>query len=355
MTDSDALASGAVACSLPSAAYGGPGPELELTQANRDTLVHLYREMLLMRRFEERVGEMYTRARVGGYTHLNIGEEAAVAGVLDPLRPNDYVYSNYREHGHALMRGVDPSAIMAELFGKETGVSKGRGGSMHLFDAKKRFMGGYGIVGGSIPLAAGAAFAVKYRQTDEIVAVLFGDGSTNIGAFFETLNWAKIERVPLVFICVNNQFAMGARTAEDSAVTEIYRKACAFDIRAERVDGMNVLATREAAERNFRYTRENQDPTLIELLCYRFRGHSMADPARYRTPEELQDWMARDPLVTYHEALERAGLLSPADAEAIAEEIDRIVAAAVEFAEKSPNPDPAGLMRYIYADRPYPV
>lgn len=355
MTESDGLASGAVACALPSAADGGPGPELELTQANRDTLVHMYREMLLMRRFEERVGEMYTRARIGGYTHLNIGEEAAIVGALDPLRPNDYVFSNYREHGHALMRGVDPAAIMAELFGKETGVSKGRGGSMHLFDAGKRFMGGYGIVGGSLPLAAGAAFAVKYRQTNEVVTVLFGDGSTNIGAFFETLNWAKLERVPLVFICINNQYAMGARTAEDSAVPEIYRKACAFDIHAERVDGLNVLACREAAERNIRYTRANQDPTLIEIVCYRFRGHSMADPARYRTPEEVKSWMARDPLVTYREELERADLLSTHDQEAISLAVDRVVAAAVEFAENSPTPDPADLMKNIYADRPYPV
>jgi pyruvate dehydrogenase E1 component alpha subunit len=298
---------------------------------------------------------LYTRARIGGYTHLNIGEEAAVVGALDPLRPRDYVFSTYREHGHALMRGVDPKAIMAELFGKSTGTSGGRGGSMHLFDAGKRFMGGYAIVGGSIPLAAGAAFAVKYRKSDEVVAVLFGDGSTNIGAFYETLNWAKLERLPIIFICVNNQYAMGARTSEDSSVPEIYRKACAFDIRAERVDGIDVLATREAAERCIRYSREQQDPTLLEVMCYRFRGHSMADPARYRTPEEVQSWIARDPLPRFRASLEQAGVMSAEEFDSIALEVDRLVQESVEFAENSPNPDPSELMDNIYADQPKPV
>jgi pyruvate dehydrogenase E1 component alpha subunit len=353
--DSETPVQETLACSLPGTVLGGPGPKLDITLANRDLLVHLYREMLFMRRFEERVGEMYTRARIGGYTHLNIGEEAAIVGALDVLRPRDYVYSNYREHGHALMHGVPPSAIMAELFGKATGTSKGRGGSMHLFDAKHRFMGGYAIVGGSLPLAAGAAFAVKYRQSEEVVAVLFGDGSTNIGAFYETLNWAKLERIPLVFLCVNNQYAMGDRTEQDSSVPQVYRKACAFDMRAERVDGLDVLAVREAAERFIKYTREAQDPTLLELFCYRLRGHSMADPARYRTAEEVQSWVARDPILHFREQLEQAGILSTADIRSLDQEVDEGVAEAVNFAEQSPNPDPATLFESIYADRPFRV
>lgn len=342
-------------CSLPGPVLGGPGPKLELKPENRDVLIKLYREMLLIRRFEDRVGEMYTRARVGGYTHLNSGEEATIVGALDVLRPRDYVFSNYREHGHALMRGVPPEAIMAELFGKQTGTSKGRGGSMHLFDASRRFMGGYAIVGGSLPLAAGVAFSVKYRQGDEVAVVLFGEGSTNIGAFFETLNWAKLERVPLVFLCVNNQYAMGDRTEQDSSVPHIYRKACAFDIRAERVDGLDVLAVREAAERFVKYTREAQDPTLLEAVCYRYRGHSMADPARYRTAEELQSWMARDPIVRFCDQLQEAGLLSESENRALEQEVDRVVAEAVEYAERSPNPDPADLFENVYADRPIRV
>ena len=347
---------------------GGPTPtgrpatshpektKLALVPENRQELVRLYQQMLLIRRFEERVGEMYTRAKIGGYTHLNIGEEATIVGALSALRPRDYVFGNYREHGHALMRGISPGAIMAELFGKETGCSRGRGGSMHLFDARQRFMGGYAIVGAPLPLAVGVGLAISYRQGDEIVMAIFGEGSTNIGAFYESLNLAKLWKLPVVFLAVNNQYAMGDRPEQDSAVPEVHRKACAFDILAERVDGMDLLAVRAATERLVGHTREQKDPTLLEAVAYRFRGHSMADPARYRSTEELEKWLSRDPIVVFRQKLEAAGLLAPEDARRIEQEVGETVDESVEFAEQSPSPDPADLYKYVYAERsPRPV
>ncbi len=333
-----------------SVALAGGDAKLGITPEHREELVRYYQEMLLIRRFEEKVGEMYTRAKIGGYTHLNIGEEATIVGALSVLQPRDYVFSNYREHGHALVRGVPPGAIMAELFGKETGTSKGRGGSMHIFDVRQRFMGGYAIVGGSLPLAVGVGLAISYRQGHEVVMAILGEGSTNIGGFYESLNLAKLWKLPVVFLAVNNQYAMGDRPEQDSAVPEVYRKACAFDIRAERVDGMDVLATREAAARLVRHTREQQDPTLLEAVCYRIRGHSMADPARYRSAEEVQQWMARDPVKRFERDLEDAGLLTPQDVQRIEQQVEDVVNEAVEFADRSPSPDPADLDKYVYAE-----
>src|SRR5579859_2760770 len=213
---------------------------------SRDTLLHYYHQMVLIRRFEEKAGEMYTKAKIGGYCHLNLGEEATVVGFCEGLEPTDYVYTNYREHGYALGRGITPEAVMAELFGKETGTSHGRGGSMHLFDIKKHFMGGYGIVGGQIPLATGAAFAVSYRGSHEVVVCQMGDGTTNGGPFYESLNLAKIYHLPIIYFVVNNLYGMGLRVEKGSAISELYRKACAYDMQSWRVDGNNVLAVRDA-------------------------------------------------------------------------------------------------------------
>ena len=279
-----------------------------------------YHLMLLIRRFEEKAGEMYTRARIGGYTHLNIGEEATVVGAITALRPDDPIFSNYREHGHALARGIDPKPIMAELFGKETGVVKGRGGSMHIFDAQHHFYGGYAIVGGPIALATGAALAMDYLRSDRVVACIFGEGSTNIGYFYESLNMAALWQLPVVYLFVNNQYAMGAPVHQDSAVPEIYRKACAFDITGERVDGMDVIAVHQAMQRAVQRARQERRPTLLESVCYRYRGHSMADPARYRTAEELKQWLARDPLPSFQRRLTEAGLLGDEEAARIEEE-----------------------------------
>ncbi|MBI2320973.1 MAG: pyruvate dehydrogenase (acetyl-transferring) E1 component subunit alpha, partial [Chloroflexi bacterium] len=308
---------------------------------DREELHRLYHQMLLIRRFEERVAEMYTRARVGGYTHLNIGEEATVVGSAAALEPTDYLINSYREHGHVLARGTDAGRVMAELFGKETGVVRGRGGSMHLFDLERRFLGGYAIVGSHLPLAVGVALAIDYRNGREVVMCAFGEGATNIGAFHESMNLAKLWRLPIVFLCTNNQYAMGAAVHQDSAVVEIYRKACAYDMRAQRVDGMDVLGVREACREAVRIARDERQPSFIEALSYRFRGHSMADPARYRTQEEVQAWVARDPVVTFRRRLEEAELL--------AGRVEREVNAAIDFAERSPDPDPVDLFADVYA------
>ena len=332
-----------------SAAQREPAKQNGWAGSSPEELRRWYYLMLLIRRFEEKAGEMYTRARIGGYTHLNIGEEATVVGAITALRPDDPIFSNYREHGHAMVRGVDPKAIMAELFGKETGVAKGRGGSMHIFDAQHNFYGGYAIVGGPIALATGAALAMDYQHSDRVVACILGEGSTNIGYFYESLNMAALWQLPVVYLCVNNQYAMGARVGADSAVTEIYRKACAFGMASGQVDGMDVIAVHQAMQQAVQRARQEHQPTLLESICYRYRGHSMADPARYRTEEELKEWLARDPIPHFRRRLAAAGLLSDEDATRIEEEADLAVAEAVNFAEQSPEPSPADLERYVYA------
>ena len=255
---------------------------------DKDTLLHYYYQMLLVRHFEEKSGEMYTKARIGGYCHLNLGEEATVVGFCAGLEPTDYVYTNYREHGYAICRGISADAVMAELFGKETGCSRGRGGSMHLFDLERHFMGGYAIVGGQLPLATGAAFAVAYRGSHEVVACQMGDGTTNAGAFHESLNLAKIYSLPIIYFVVNNLYGMGLRVEKGSAVSELYRKACAYNMRSERVDGNDVLAVRDCVRNAASIAREQHEPYLIEAISYRFRGHSVVDPDRYRDKAEVQ-------------------------------------------------------------------
>lgn len=330
-------------------AYAQEDPaDVFLTPDRRNDLVHWYEEMVLIRLFEEAAAEQYTRARIGGYLHLNVGEEATVVGSVAALKTQDWIFSNYREHGHAIARGVDPKAVMAELFGKATGTSRGRGGSMHIFDATKHFMGGYGIVGGAIPLALGAGIAVNYTDSDAVVLNIFGEGATNIGAFSESLNMAQLWRTPVVFLTVNNQYAMGKRIDEDSAVTEIWKKAFAYDMAAERVDGMDLLAVYDATSRAAARAREQHLPTLLEAVTYRYRTHSMADAGRYRTPEEVEQWRRLDPITTFRNKLERAGLLLEVEANEIDQRVERYVEECVQFAEESPYPDPSTLYDYIY-------
>ncbi|MBX6771743.1 MAG: pyruvate dehydrogenase (acetyl-transferring) E1 component subunit alpha [Chloroflexi bacterium] len=321
-----------------------------LSPERRGQLLQWYEQMVLIRRFEEAAAEMYTRAKIGGYLHLNIGEEATVVGSIQALQPQDYIFSNYREHGHAIARGVDPRRVMAELFGKETGTSKGRGGSMHLFDIEKRFMGGYAIVGGALPLAVGVALAMQYRQSDAIVLAIFGEGATNIGAFNESANLAELWHLPVVFLCVNNLYAMGKRVDEDSAVTEIWRKACAYNMASERVDGMDIIAVYEATSRAADRARYEQRPTLLEAVTYRYRGHSMADAGTYRTAEEVEEWRRRDPIVLFRQKLEQAGLIDAAQVEQIERRVEQQVEEAVRFAEESPFPDVSTLYDYVYCD-----
>ena len=326
-----------------------PIPEGE----DRDTLLNYYHQMVLIRHFEEKAGEMYTKARIGGYCHLNLGEEATVAGFCAGLESTDYVYTNYREHGYAICRGISPNAVMAELFGKETGCSHGRGGSMHLFDLARRFMGGYAIVGGELPLATGAAFAVTYRGSHEVVACQMGDGTTNTGAFHESLNLARIYALPIIYFIVNNLYGMGLRVEQGSAVSELYRKACAYDMLSERVDGNDVLAVRNAMRNAAKIAREQHEPSLIEAISYRFRGHSVVDPDRYRDQEEVRKGREQDPITAFASRLMAAGLLDEQEAHEIDEQVQQEVDAAVKFADESPNPSVEefmhGLQEYVYA------
>ncbi|HLH71644.1 MAG TPA: pyruvate dehydrogenase (acetyl-transferring) E1 component subunit alpha [Chloroflexota bacterium] len=323
-----------------------------LTPQRRSQYLHWYEQMLLIRRFEEAAAEMYTRAKIGGYLHLNIGEEATVVGSMAALEPQDYVFSNYREHGHAIARGIEPKRIMAELFGKETGTCKGRGGSMHIFDAEKHFMGGYGIVGGALPLAVGAGYALEYQKSAAIVMTIFGEGATNIGSFHESLNMAELWKLPIVFLCVNNLYAMGKPVAEESAVTEIWRKACAYDMAGERVDGMDILAVYEATTRAVDRARQEHRPTLLEAVTYRYRGHSMADAGLiYRTTAEIEEWRRRDPIAAFRHNLESAGLAKAGDFDRIEKRVEQVVSDALEFAEQSPFPALATLDDDVYCER----
>jgi len=319
--------------------------------SDKQTLLELYREMLLIRRFEEKTAEMYQAAKIGGFCHLNIGEEATIVGAISALRPEDYVYSTYREHGHAIAKGIDPKVVMAELFGKETGTSHGRGGSMHLFSQEHRFYGGYAIVGQALPIACGSGYAITYQGTDEVVMSIFGDGATNIGAFHESLNVAKLWHLPIVFVCVNNLYGMGTAVNRASAVTEIWKKACAYDMTGERVDGMDVLAVRRITDQLVAQAREKHEPSLLECVTYRYRGHSMSDPDTYRGKDEIKEWQTRDAILTLGDYMKKQKMLDDQEIQKIDDEITAQVEAAVKFADESPEPDPKDLYRDVYADQ----
>ncbi len=304
--------------------------------------------MVLIRRFEERAGEMYAKAKVGGFLHLAIGEEATIVGSVRAMRDSDYLISTYRSHGHALVRGTDPRNVMAELFGRADGVCKGRGGSMHMFDLERRFMGGYGIVGGNLPIAAGFALASDYLGTSDATLCQFGDGASNQGTFGETLNLAALWRLPIVFMVTNNQFGMGTSLERHSAVTDLHRRGEGLGVPGMRCDGMDAMDTYEVTSEALRIAREERRPILVEAITYRFRGHSMADPEEYRTKEQVEHWRQRDPLMTFGDRLVAEGVIDQArrdqiDAAAIAR-----VDAAVAFADASPHPPPESLYDDIY-------
>jgi pyruvate dehydrogenase E1 component alpha subunit len=305
--------------------------------------------MWLMRRFEERCAELYQRARIGGYCHLNLGEEATVVGLMAALEPRDYLFTNYREHGYALAKGIEPGRVMAELFGKATGVSRGRGGSMHLFDAAARLMGGYAIVGGQIPLATGAAHAIAYRGSDEIVMCQMGDGTTNIGAFHESLNMAQLWKLPIVYVIVNNQTGMGTKVEAASAEPELYKRACAYRMASDRVDGNDLLAVRDATRRAVDRARSESLPTLLEAVSFRLRGHSVVDPARYRSKEEVERGRAQDPVAAFRARLIQAGILDETGVAALETEVEQELQQAIDFADASPDPAVEELFDDVYA------
>jgi pyruvate dehydrogenase E1 component alpha subunit len=304
--------------------------------------------MILIRRFEERAGEMYAKAKVGGFLHLAIGEEATIVGSARAMRDSDYLVSTYRSHGHALVRGTPPEAVMAELFGRVDGCSRGRGGSMHMFDLERRFMGGYGIVGGNLPLGAGMGLASDYLGTDDVTLCVFGDGATNQGTFGETMNLAALWKLPVVFMVTNNQFGMGTALERHSAVTDLHRKAESLGVPGMRCDGMDVLDTHRVTAEALRRAREDRHPLLVEAVTYRFRGHSMADPEEYRSREQVEEWRRRDPIDGFAARLAEHGVVSGEERE----ELDRWalgrVDEAVAFADGSDFPPPESLYDDVY-------
>ena len=320
---------------------------------DRETCEAVLAKMLLIRRFEERAGEMYAKAKIGGFLHLCIGEEATIVGATQALRESDYLISTYREHGQALARGTHPNAVMAELFGRVDGCSKGRGGSMHLFDVEKRFLGGYGIVGGSLPLSAGIALACDYLENEDVCLSMTGDGATNQGTFGETMNLVALWRLPVVFLVINNQFGMGTALERHSAVTDLSKKSGGFGVPGTRCDGMDVLDVHDVVSEALRKAREEREPQLVEAVTYRFRGHSMADPEEYREKEEVEEWRRRDPIATFGSRLADEDVLSEEDQEQIAERANESIEEAVRFADDSALPDLDSLYDdlYVYGDQ----
>ncbi len=329
-----------------------PGVEVTLKANRKDFYRDLLRQMVLVRRFEEKAGEAYAQGKIGGFCHLYIGQEAVAVGAIAALKPEDYVFTSYRDHAHALARGMASRAAMAELFGKATGCSGGKGGSMHLFDIENNFLGGHAIVGSHIPLAAGAAFAAKYRGEDKVAICFYGEAAVNIGAFHETLNMAALWKLPAIFLCENNRYGMGTALERAAAVYDISSRACAYDMAAETVDGMDVLAVHDVTSRAVERARKDGLPTLIEARTYRYMGHSMADPihGHYRTKEELEEQKARDPIDSLKARLIEEELITEGEYERIEAEVREEVEDAVKFADESPDPEPDALYTDVYTD-----
>jgi pyruvate dehydrogenase E1 component alpha subunit len=314
----------------------------------RDDARAWLRQMMLIRRFEERAGQMYAKAKVGGFLHLAIGEEATIVGAVRALRDEDYLISTYRSHGHALARGTSPDNVMAELFGKVDGTSGGRGGSMHIFDVDRRFMGGYGIVGGNLPIGAGLALASDYKGDEDVTLCVFGDGASNQGTFGETMNLAALWKLPIVFMVTNNRFGMGTAIDRHSAVTDLKVKGESFGVPGVECDGMDVMDTYRVTRDAVKRAREERQPILVEAETYRFRGHSMADPEEYRTKEEVEEWRKKDPIEAFARQLEEEGLIEEGEQEKLDEEVVAEIDKAVQFADESEFPPPESLYDDIY-------
>ncbi|MEX0749467.1 MAG: pyruvate dehydrogenase (acetyl-transferring) E1 component subunit alpha [Dehalococcoidia bacterium] len=311
----------------------------------------LLQTMLTIRRFEEKAAEMYARGKIHGFLHLYIGQEAVATGAIAALHDDDYLVTHYREHGHALARGLDPNRVMAELFGKATGVTGGRGGSMHLFDVAKSFMGGYAIVAGHMPLACGLALAEQYKGTDRIAVNFIGDGAVNEGEFHEALNLASVWKLPVLFIVENNLYGMGTDIRRVSAVTEIYKRAEAYAMHAVQVDGMDVNAMFDATARIAERVRSGGGPAFLEAICYRFRGHSMSDPEFYRHKDEVEHWRRLDPIARLKSQMLSDGALSDEEFDRMQQTAEEIASEAARFAEESPEPALETLHDHVYKER----
>jgi pyruvate dehydrogenase E1 component alpha subunit len=318
---------------------------------NKETLLEWYRQMVLIRRLEQRAAELYQQGEIGGFLHLYIGQEAVAVGAIAARREGDHVITAYRDHGHALAVGIEPSAVMAELLGKATGISKGKGGSMHLADVDRRYWGGYAVVGGHLPLAAGIALAEQYRGTDNAVLCFMGDGATNIGYFHESLNLASVWQLPVLWIVENNKYGMGTAVERASAVSKMVQKAQAYGMNGKRLDGMNVVEVYDATKDALQKIRDGEGPQFLEMITYRFEGHSMGDPLRYRTKDEVEKWREDDPLgVLERRLLQEENGTGKDKLEEIDAEVEETITEAVEFAEESPLPDAEALYEDIYVE-----
>ena len=325
--------------------------DVTLAGLSRETLLDYLFQMWQIRRFEEKAGEAYTMGKVGGFLHLYIGQEAVATGIIRQLRQDDIVLSSYREHGHALVKGSNPNAVMAELYGKATGVSKGKGGSMHIFDAEHNLLGGYAIVAAQLPLACGYALAAKYTKQDHVTICFFGDGAVDEGAFHESLNLAQLWGLPVIFVCENNLYSMGNSLDKAWSVQSLEPRAAAYGMAYEKVDGMDVFNVHDAAARAIDRARREIQPTLLEVITYRFRGHSMADPGAYRPKEEVERWRStRDPIILLTTQLRDAGLATEQEFQQIEDRATRIADDAAAFADASPFPDLHDLVADVMVD-----
>ena len=320
---------------------------------NRDEALGHYRAMLLIRRFEERCAQIYVEGKIGGFLHLYIGQEAVAVAAMNLLRPDDYFVTSYRDHGYALARGTDPRLLMAELCGKVDGISRGKGGSMHFYDVPHGNFGGDGIVGGHLPVAAGMGYAIRLRKTDQVVLCFFGDGAVNEGAFHESLNVAALWSLPVVFIIENNRYGMGTSLDRASSVKDLYQRGSAYGMPHREVDGMQLLTVREALDEAIGRARREKRPTLLEMETYRYRGHSMSDPGKYRTKEEVEEMMRHDPIVRFTSVLVEQHRVAQAELDAIDKDVQAQVTDAVTFAEKSPWPTQDELYEDVYVRSPY--
>ncbi|HEU0001798.1 MAG TPA: pyruvate dehydrogenase (acetyl-transferring) E1 component subunit alpha [Ktedonobacteraceae bacterium] len=322
-----------------------------LAGLTRKQLLEMHYRMSLLRRFEEKCAEEYTRGKIGGFMHLYIGQEAVGVGSITTLEPQDRVLSSYREHGHAIMKGIEPQAVMAELFGKSAGCSKGKGGSMHMWSNERGMFGGNAIVAAQLPMAAGVAFAAQYLGEPRVTMCFFGDGAVDEGAFHESLNLASLWKLPVVFICENNQYSMGMAVEKAWAVDSLMPRAAAHNMPGEQVDGMDVIAVYEAVKRAVERARNGEGPTLLEVKTYRFRGHSMTDPAYYRTREEEHQWRnTRDPIGIFEKKLLEQGVATQAEFDKNDERATQVAEDAAEFAENSPYPTPEDLYADVMVD-----
>jgi pyruvate dehydrogenase E1 component alpha subunit len=310
----------------------------------------LYHQMVLIRRVEEEAAQLYQQGKIGGFLHLYIGQEAVSTGLIGPRKPQDRIITAYRDHGVAINCGIPATEVMAELLGKATGMSKGKGGSMHMADTTKNFWGGHAVVGAHLPIASGLALGDQYTGKDGVTICMFGDGATNIGFFHEALNLSKVWNLPVIWVCENNQYGMGTTVERASAVSEIRRKADGYDIPNERVNGMNVMDVYSASERVLEFVRSGKGPYFLEIVTYRFRGHSMGDPERYRKPDEVKKWQEEDPIGIYQRYLEKQQIAELPELLAIEKQVEEEIRLAIEFAESSPEPAPEALYEHIYAD-----